>query len=61
MPSLARNQAHLYLTEKENGRIGLQQWTVSDKGILNLDQQNYELVIDCNLLWYQQKQIYFSV
>lgn len=45
MPSVTGNQLHLYLTEKKkNGRIGLEWWTVSDKDILNLGQQNYELV-----------------
>lgn len=47
--------------EKKNGRIGLEWWTVSDKDILNLGQQNYGLVTNCNLLWYQQEQIHFSV
>lgn len=62
MPSVTGNQLHLYLTEKKkNGRIGLEWWTVSDKDILNLGQQNYELVTNCNLLWYQQEQIHFSV
>lgn len=62
MPSLTRNQLHLYLTEKnKEWGIGLERWTVSDKDILNLGQQNYELVTNCNLLWYQQEQIHFSV